>query len=308
MTSVAVVIPTWNGAGLLPSCLDALAAQTRTPDHVVVVDNGSEDGSPALLSRSYPGVEVVRFDRNRGFAAAVNAGIRATDTELVALLNNDAVPDPSWLDGLVTALGGDRVGMVASKIVAADDPRVLEGIGLEVDRDGNPSQIGDGERDGPRFATPREVFGPIAAAALYRRRLLDEVGTFDEKFFAYLEDVDLAWRARRSGWSCRYTPDAVVTHRRASTGRRIPRRIRYLGRRNHVWLMVKNADALTLARFVLRQPLRDAVEVLRLLVRGRLVDAGLLIAARAAGIAGVPRMLYRRVTAATPTIAVRGTP
>lgn len=233
MSDVAVVIPSWNGEALLPACLESLRRQSLPPAEVLVVDNGSNDASLALLDRSFPEVRAISLATNRGFAAAVNAGIRATSTEYVALLNNDAEAEPGWLAALVAAAERERAGMVASKILDADDPNRIEGIGLEVDGDGNPRQIGRGEPDGPPFAAARNVFGPIGAAALYRRDLFEDVGVFDEDFFAYLEDVDLAWRARRAGWCCIYEPDAVVRHRRASTGRRIPRRVRYLLWRNH---------------------------------------------------------------------------
>lgn len=294
MSDVSVVIPSWNGADLLPRCLGSLRNQTLAPGEVIVVDNGSSDGSAAMIARSFPEVRVIGLARNRGFAPAVNAGIRATEAGLVALLNNDAEADPVWLAALVAAAEGDRVGMVASRIVDADDPGRIQGIGLEVGPEGDPRPIGKGERDGPEFRVPREVFGPIGAAALYRRELFQDIGLFDEDFFAYLEDVDLAWRARRAGWRCMYAPDAVVRHDRGSTGRRIPRRVRYLLWRNHPWLLAKNADRATLLRFALRQPLRDLADLGRLVARGRVVDALTLLGARMAALAGLPRMLRRR--------------
>jgi GT2 family glycosyltransferase len=303
MSRVAVVIPSWNGEELLPGCLTSLRRQTLAPAEVVVVDDGSTDGSVEMLARTFPEVRVIRLGRHRGFAAAVNAGIRATRAGLVALLNNDAEADPGWLAALVAAAEGERVGMVASRILDAGDPRRIQGIGLEVGPEGDPREVGRGEEDGPAFGIPREVFGPIGAAALYRRELFQDVGLFDEDFFAYLEDVDLAWRARRAGWRCRYAPDAVVRHLRASTGRRIPRRVRYLLWRNHPWLLAKNAEAGTLLRFALRQPLRDAVDLGRLLAAGRATDALVLVAARAAALAGLPRMLRRRRGVGRPSAA-----
>lgn len=292
--SATVVIPSWNGAHLLADCLTSLRHQTLPPAGVIVVDNGSTDGTAALLAESFPEARVLELDRNRGFAAAVNAGIDACDTPLIALLNNDAVAEPGWLAALVDSAVGERVGMVASKILDAADPTRIEGIGLEVGCDGAPEQVGRGACDGPAFETAHEVFGPIGAAALYRRELFVDIGAFDEDFFAYLEDVDLAWRARRAGWRCVFSPGAVVRHHRGSTGRRIPRRVRFLAWRNHPWLLAKNADRATLVRFALRQPLRDVADFGRLLGKGRVGDALLLVAARMASLAGLPRMLRRR--------------
>lgn len=294
MSGVTVVVPTWNGGEMLGGCLGALRRQILPPARIVVVDNGSTDRSDEVLAR-FPEIEVIRFERNRGFAAAVNAGIGASDTELVALLNNDAEAESGWLEASVGALEGERVGMIASKIVDADAAGRIDGIGLEVDAGGDPRQIAQGESDGPAFASPREVFGPIAAAALYRREVFEEVGLFDERFFAYLEDVDLAWRARRAGWRCVYAPGAVVRHRRASTARRIPRRVRYLVWRNHVWLMAKNAEPGQLVRYAIRQSRRDLVQLLRFMAEGRAGDALLLVAARSAGVARLPWVLRYRV-------------
>lgn len=293
MSAVTVVVPTWNGGEMLGRCLGALRRQVLSPARIVVVDNGSTDRSDEVLA-GFPEADVIRFERNRGFAAAVNAGIGASDTELVALLNNDAEAESGWLEASVAALEGERVGMVASKIVDADDAGRIDGIGLEVGAGGDPRQIARGEPDGPAFASPREVFGPIAAAALYRREVFEEVGLFDERFFAYLEDVDLAWRARRAGWRCAYAPDALVRHRRASSARRMPRRVRYLLWRNHVWLMAKNMEPGPLARYAIRQFRRDLVQLFRFMAGGRAGDAVLLLVARSAGVARLPWLLRHR--------------
>ena len=209
--TASVVVPNFNGRRWLPGCLDSLAAQTLAPAEVVVVDNGSSDGSAALASER-PGVRVLHLSRNLGFAAAANRGIAATDADGVALVNTDVVLAPDWLERMVAALSSaPDVGAVACKMVDLDDPTVLYDAGDVLRRDGVCEQRGRFERDEGRFDEPGEVFAACAGAALYRRGAVLDVGGFDERFFLYLEDVDLGLRLRLAGWRCRYEP-AVARH------------------------------------------------------------------------------------------------
>ena len=209
--TASVVVPNFNGRRWLPGCLDSLAAQTLAPAEVVVVDNGSSDGSAALASER-PGVRVLQLSRNLGFAAAANRGIAATDADGVALVNTDVVLAPDWLERMVAALSSaPDVGAVACKMVDLDDPTVLYDAGDVLRRDGVCEQRGRFERDEGRFDEPGEVFAACAGAALYRRGAVLDVGGFDERFFLYLEDVDLGLRLRLAGWRCRYEP-AVARH------------------------------------------------------------------------------------------------
>ncbi|MGH2524060.1 MAG: glycosyltransferase family 2 protein, partial [Anaerolineales bacterium] len=197
----SVVITNWNGCHFLEKCLGSLAAQTYPAVEIILVDNGSTDGSAAWVGEHFPAVRLIANARNMGFAAANNQGIRVAQGEYVALLNNDTWVEPDWLAELVQAIeSGPRVGMVASKMVYADQPQVINSTGVCLDRSGVvwDRQTGLPERVSER--EPVEIFGPCAGAALYRHALFDDVGVFDENFFAYLEDVDLAWRARWRGW------------------------------------------------------------------------------------------------------------
>ena len=209
--TASVVVPNFNGRRWLPGCLDSLAAQTLAPAEIVVVDNGSTDGSAALASER-PGVRVLRLGRNLGFGAAANRGIAAADAEGVALVNTDVVLTSDWLERMVAALSSaSDVGAVACKMVDLDDPSVLYDAGDLLRRDGVCEQRGRFERDDGRFDEPGEVFAACAGAALYRRGAVLDVGGFDERFFLYLEDVDLGLRLRLAGWRCRYEP-AVARH------------------------------------------------------------------------------------------------
>ncbi|MFB3882149.1 MAG: glycosyltransferase family 2 protein [Armatimonadota bacterium] len=241
MVAVSVVIPNWNGELMLPACLDSVRAQTLCDHEVIVADDASTDGSAELLSSRYPEVKVIRLSRNRGFAATANAGIRAGVGEFVFLLNNDAELDPRCLEEAVAAIrSDDSLGSCATKMVYCEDPSLVNSAGHACGADGIVVDIGRGERDGPAFAQPREVLGACAGAALYRRRMLDQVGLFDEDFVMSFEDADLSWRAQWAGWRCRYVPTAIARHREgASRGIASKRSVEY-GLRNAALVWMKN--------------------------------------------------------------------
>ena len=237
-----VVIPNWNGERLLDLCLRSLRNQTFQDFETVVVDNDSTDDSLGFLEREFPEVDVVSLEENKGFAAAVNSGIEASDTEFVVLLNNDTEQDERWLEELVGAADAHAdASLFASKLVDFHDRRVLDGAGDAMRLSGLPYRLGHGERDRGQFDEPGYVFGACAAAALYRRSLFGEVGYFDEDFVSYCEDGDLSFRAQLAGHRCFYVPGAVVYHMgSASTGgKRSPTATR-LGTQNSLSLLVKD--------------------------------------------------------------------
>lgn len=210
---ISVTIPNWNGKKYLSVCLESLRRQTHQDFEVILVDNGSDDGSVEFVKDNFPEVRIIRFDRNRGFSAAANAGIEASDGEYVALLNNDTEADSEWLEELKKGLdahGG--FGFCASKILYYDRKDLINSAGDEMSVTGYARCIGNNEIDSGQFNQVREVFGASAAAAMYRKNLFDEVGLFDEDYFAYYEDVDLSFRAQLAGYKCIYIPTAVVYH------------------------------------------------------------------------------------------------
>jgi GT2 family glycosyltransferase len=235
----AVVIPNWNGAEWLPGCLDSLATQTLAPPEVVVVDNGSTDGSLELLAARAPFVRTVGLGRNMGFAFAANRGVEAVRSELVALVNTDVLLEPRWLERLTEALSAHpEAASVASKMVDMSDPGVLYDTGDFLRRDGASEQRGRFERDDGRFDGPGEVFSACAGAALYRRDAVLAEGGFDERYFAYLEDVDLGLRLRLRGWTCRYEP-AVARHAGGATSSRLRRPLLAWVERNTLLLVAR---------------------------------------------------------------------
>ena len=207
---VAVVIPNYNGVRWLPGVLESVRAQTLAPVETLVVDDGSSDGSLALLAERFPAVRVLALGDNGGFARAANAGFGAVQTEAVALVNTDVVLAPDWLELAVAAL--DQAASVATKLVDFDDPALLYDAGDVLRRDGVCEQRGRFERDRGEYDEPGEVFSACAGAALYRQSAVLAAGGFEERFGMYLEDVDLGLRLRLAGWACRWEPRAVARH------------------------------------------------------------------------------------------------
>ena len=242
---VAVVVVAYEAAKQLPRCLAALAAQTVPPVRVLVVDNASTDGSAMVAEAA--GAEVIRAGGNLGFAAANNLAARVADTGWLALLNPDAYPEPDWLERLLAAAGrwpgADAFG---STQLDAADARVLDGIGDGYFLAGVPYRAGFGrpKRDLPPEG---EVFGPCAAAALWRRERFEALGGFEERFFCYGEDVDLAYRHRLAGGLCVQVPDAVVRHEGSGISGRRSGFTTYHGHRNRVWTYLRDTPGWLLA-------------------------------------------------------------
>jgi GT2 family glycosyltransferase len=245
----SIVIPNLNGRRFLGSCLDAVDAQTD-PDHeAIVVDNGSDDGSVMFLREHYPHVRVVELDRNHGFAGAMNAGIREAEGELVAFLNNDAEPKPEWLEELRQCLERHpRAAAATAKLVSSDSQAVLDGAGDGLTPSFLPFVRGHGERGEGRYEEEVEVFSASGTASLWRGDVLNELGGFDERFFAYYEDVDLSFRARLLGHECWYAPRAVAAHRRGGTAGQDLHFTLFHPARNRWFFLLKDAPAGLLIR------------------------------------------------------------
>lgn len=239
---VSVVIVNWNGAKHLSECLASLRAQTIGHEmEVVVVDNGSKDDSVEILRRHGDFVRLLPNAINVGFAAGSNQGIDASDSEFVALLNNDTVVEPTWLEELVRAIrAAPDVGSCASKVLSYYDHAVFDNAGHAAFADGLTRGRGRLERDRGQYDRAEDVFCFSGCAALLRRRMLDDVGTFDESFFAYCEDADLGFRARLRGWRCRYVPTAVVYHKFSASSEAFSAFKALQVERNRLWLAVKD--------------------------------------------------------------------
>ena len=238
---ISVIVVNLNGRAMLQVCLNSLWRQNYQNFEVVVVDNGSKDGSVEYLrSISEERLRVVTLPHNRGFAGGCNEGIRVSRGSYIATLNNDAEAHPGWLDALLGAMDEESSrGMCASKILFAGDRRRIDKVGHLMYMDGLNHGRGSGEMDTGQFDCVEEVLFPDAAAAIYRRKMLDEVGLFDEEFFAYGDDADLGLRGRLAGWTCIYVPTAVVYHIHSATAGEFSALKAFLIERNRIWVALK---------------------------------------------------------------------
>lgn len=220
---IDIIIPNYNGAHLLPTCLDSLAVQTRHDFTITVVDDGSTDDSLMLLAQHYPHVQVLAQPCNRGLAVAVNVALRATSGDIVVLLNNDTEADSYWLEHLVGTLERyPGYAFASSKLLLFDKRTTIHSTGDFYRLDGVPGSRGVWEQDCGQYDAVSEVFGPCAAAAAYRRSVLDTLAVngqvFDEDLVMYCEDVDLNLRAYLRAYRTIFVPTAVVYHQLSATG------------------------------------------------------------------------------------------
>lgn len=237
---VSVIIVNWNGRHLLDECLGSLRAQRFLNFEIILVDNGSQDGSVEFVRERYPQVKLVQLTENRGFAGGNNAGISIAAGKYIALLNNDTKTDPEWLGKLIAvAETTPSAGMWASKILSYDNPVIIDNTGLMIYRDGLARGRGRLETDKGQYDEQGEILLPSGCAALYRKAVLDEIGLFDEDFFAYADDVDLGLRFRLAGWGCVYVPTAKVYHKYSASSSAYSPIKAFLVERNRIWVLLK---------------------------------------------------------------------
>jgi GT2 family glycosyltransferase len=291
--TVTVIIVNWNGGALLAECIRCLRTQTFKPVRVLVVDNASSDGSIAAAGIPADNIELLQMDVNLGFAAANNYALARCDTEFVALLNPDAFPEPDWLERLVgAARSNPEVAAFGSRQLSHDKPEILDGTGDTYHMSGLAWREGYGMRQQSHDLISREIFSPCAAAALYRRKALLGARGFDEDFFCYMEDVDLGFRLRLSGYKALYVPDAVIHHvGSASTGGEWSDFAVYHGFRNPVWVFIKNMPGIL---FWLLLPLHVALNLASILLFSIRGQGRLILKSKKDAFLGIPRMWRKR--------------
>ncbi len=240
--SVSIVIPNYNGERYLQKCLDSIMIQSMQPDEIIIVDNDSHDNSMDIIRRYGDKIKTIIMDKNYGFSVAVNRGIKESKCDYVALLNNDTELQPQWLEKLVECISSDdKIFACCSKMLRYDNRNIIDDAGDFYTALGWEQKIGDGAHDDTDYLTSREVFSACAGAAIYRKSVFDIIGYFDENFFAYMEDVDISYRAKVYGYKNYYCAEAKVYHiGSATSGSKYNDFKVKLASRNNIYLIHKN--------------------------------------------------------------------
>ncbi|MDD3412725.1 MAG: glycosyltransferase family 2 protein [Lachnospiraceae bacterium] len=241
MVEVTVVIPNYNGKAYIEKCLRSLEKQDFKEYEVIVADNGSTDGSREQVENDFPNVRLLKLTQNFGFSRAVNEGITATKTPYVLLLNNDTEVSKDFVYEMLKAIKkSEKIFSVAAKMMQLNQPEKIDGAGDYYSALGWAFASGKGKTRN-HYDKEREVFSACAGAAIYRKKILDEIGYFDEFHFAYLEDLDIGYRAKIMGYKNMYTPKAVVYHAGSGySGSRYNEFKIRLSSRNNIYVIYKN--------------------------------------------------------------------
>jgi GT2 family glycosyltransferase len=291
MHTCSVIVLNWNGRPHLRACLESLQRQAYRDFDVILVDNGSTDDSVEYVRREFPWVRLLAFEKNMKFCAGNNAGIRASKSKYVALLNNDTEAETGWLAELVAAAEATpEAGSFASQMMMFNNRLVIDSAGNEYTASGAAAKRGHLSKAGD-FDKPIRVFGACAGAALYRRSMLDDIGLLDEEFAMIFEDVDLGFRAQLAGYLCVYVPTARVYHKVNATIGRYSRDYVYYGQRNIELVYFKNMPARLLIRSLPEHFLYNVLALVFFAWHRRL---GAYLCAKIGAVFALPRIFFKR--------------
>ncbi len=274
MVPVSVLILNYNGRGFIEACLRSVYAQDCPLLEVLVVDNGSSDGSPEIIKEQFPEARLIETGTNLGFAGGMNLGIRESQGTMVLLLNPDVVLESGYVEGLVEAIAGDSsYGSAIGKVYRfpVGERKIIDTTGHVIYENRLFTDRGEDEVDTGQFDQADDVFGACAGVGLYKREMLEDVKEgdeyFDESFFLFLEDTDLNWRAQLRGWKCRYVPEAVAFHHRGGTAKRRTKVVELNNYKNRYMMLIKNDPFFDMVRHAHHFLLTDSLKTAALLWR-----------------------------------------
>ena len=249
MAKTTVIIPNWNGKEYLRDCLSSVVGQEGSTPDIIMVDNGSKDGSVSFVKENFPMVRLIEFQENTGFCKAVNAGIRASETKFVLLLNNDTKADKYFLQRMEERMEqSEKIFSVSGKLLSMKEPEFVDDAGDYYCALGWAYAWGKGKKDGNAYGHTRKIFAACGGAAIYRKKIFEEIGFFDEEHFAYLEDIDIGYRAKIYGYRNVFEPAAIVYHAgSAASGSKYNEFKVNFSSRNSVYIVRKNMPLLQIA-------------------------------------------------------------
>lgn len=290
--SINIIIVNWNSGDLLRKCIQHLLMQTHLPKRIFIVDNGSSDGSLEFDLES-DRISILKMKTNIGFAAANNRALSICDSKFIALFNPDTFTEPDWIEKMLLAAEKyPTAAAFGSRQLSYKNNKIIDGIGDCYHLSGLVWRHRHGHTHTPSDIEAHDIFSPCAAAAMYRRDAILEVGGFDEKYFCYSEDVDLGFRIRLSGYSAMYVPDAIVYHMgSASTGGQHSDFSVYHGHRNLVWTFVKNMPCVLFWTFL---PLHLLLNIVTIFLFIKMGQGRVILRSKWDAIRGLPEIIKKR--------------
>ncbi|MBT6718787.1 MAG: glycosyltransferase family 2 protein, partial [Nitrospina sp.] len=290
--AVSVIVPNWNGMRFVGMCLDSLAKLHFKNFEVIVVDNGSMDGSREMIEEKYPWVRLLKNPHNMGFAIACNQGIKASNAEYLVLLNNDIEVTPDWLTELYEGMERHpECGMGTTKMMFLDNRDVFYNTGDLFHSWSSGGGRGQGEKDNGQYDEEDYVFGACAGAGIYRKELFDQIGLFDEDFFIFAEDVDLNMRSQLKGYKAVYLPKSKVYHIGTATVGLYSDRYVYLCKRNDIWVFIKNYSLKMYFKYLYSIWKHQFTDIKYFTYRGQ---GQVLLKSKWDALKLLPKMLFRR--------------
>lgn len=241
LITASIIIPSWNGKHLLKVCLDSLKNQSQTNFEIILVDNGSTDGSVIFVEKNYPKVRLIKLAKNTGFAHAVNQGIKLSEGKYIILINNDTQVEKDCLKYLIKAAENNpQISFIAAKMLNFYDRKMIDSVGDFIDNVGHANNLGMGEPDDGSYDQQQKIFLATGGGSLFKRELFKKVGLFDEDYFAYMEDVDLCLRAQMQGFQGILEPKAKIYHIHKATSATVKPFSEYLQFRNMTMTIIKD--------------------------------------------------------------------
>lgn len=307
---VSVVVATCGEWKFLKHCLESICQQNYRPFEVIVIDNGSDKDIVHVVKETFPEIHVIRTDQNLGFAGGYNVGLGAAKGDYIAIINDDAVASPGWLSAMVRLAESDKeLGAIGSIISDGNNPQLLDSCGIGMSLDGMSRQMMRGEKP-PILNRPKEVLAVSGCACMFRSLALEQVGLFDEDFFAYCEDTDLGLRLRWAGWKAAIAPDATVTHYYSRTVGKFSLKKVFWVERNHFWLVAKNFPLILFPIVFLTTVWRTFLQFVAFVIRTQeicqftakagLFDTFFTIAnANMSALLGLPNMVRKRMASSS---------
>ena len=289
---VDIIIVNWNGIEHLSVCLTSLINQIYKNKKIIFIDNGSVDQSVEYVKTNFPSIEVISLENNFGFCGGNNVGIRNSESEFIALINNDTEADKYWLyNSIQTLINNPDAGFLASKISRFYEKDLIDSCGDDLFRSGYPEKRGWLRKFSEEYKSNRWVFSACAGAAIYRRSMLDDIGLFDEDYFNYMEDIDLSFRAQLAGYKCIYEPKAIIYHKVGATASQNTKARIYWSHRNHWYTIIKNFPSNLLLKYSLDILIADFFVFISSIIQGNII---LFFQARMEVIKNLPKLLNKR--------------